>query len=227
MNKSAFKNISCESCINRNNSLFASLNNKEVELLQATKRCSVYKKNQPIFIEGSIPRGVFCIHKGKVKVFTRGQEGKDQIIFVAKSGKIVGLRALFSGDPYVVSASTLEDSHICFIDKSDFLNMMDTNMTLRRGVMKELSKELATRVEFITNMAQKSVRQRLASILLILADFYEDDPINFTREDLANFVGTAPETLIRLLKEFKEDGIIASKGRKITVLDKNQLLQIN
>lgn len=227
MNHCNTKHISCETCVTRKNSLFSSLENGEITHLDQSKKCSFYKKNDPLFIEGSIPRGVFCIHDGKVKVFTRGKEGKDQIVYVAKQGEIVGFRALFSGDPYVVSAATLEESNICFVSKADFLDMMDNNHTLRNGVMKELSKELASRAEFITEMAQKSVRERLASILLILQDFYEDEPINFTREDLANFVGTASETLIRLLKEFKEDGIISSQGRKITVLDKGRLLQIH
>jgi CRP/FNR family transcriptional regulator len=188
--------------------------------------CNYYKKNQPLFVEGSFPRGVFCLNQGKVKVFTRGDEGKEQIIHIAKAGDVIGFRSMFSGEPYKVSASTLEESNICFIGKEDFLLMMDSNPILRNGIIKELSKELGERAQFITNMAQKSVRERLAFSLLILSDIYGEEEINLTREDMANFVGTATETLIRLLKDFKEDEIIEIHTRKLQIVDRDKLLRI-
>jgi CRP/FNR family transcriptional regulator len=139
---------------------------------------------------------------------------------------MVGFRAMFSGDPYNVAAETLEESNICFIAKDDFLNMMDTNITLRNGIIKELSKELSDRASFITNMAQKSVRERLAFALILLKGVYEPEPINLSREDMANFVGTATETLIRLLKDFKEEGLIEVQTRKMVVLDAKKLMDI-
>jgi CRP/FNR family transcriptional regulator len=178
-------------------------------------------------LEGSTPRGVFCLNSGKVKIFARGEEGKEQIIHLSAGGEIVGFRAMFSGEPYKVSATTLEECNICFISKSDFLDMVDTNVTLRNGIMKELSTELADRATFITNMAQKSVRERLAFSLILLQDVYKDEMINLTREDLANFVGTATETLIRLLKDFKEEKLIQTHARKIEILSKEGLLKVS
>jgi CRP/FNR family transcriptional regulator len=133
---------------------------------------------------------------------------------------------MFSGEPYNVAAETLEESNICFIGKDEFLSMMDSNPTLRNGIIKELSKELADRAEFITNMAQKSVRERLAFALILLMNVYENEPINLSREDMANFVGTATETLIRLLKDFKEEGLIEVQTRKMIVLDAKKLMDI-
>ena len=104
--------------------------------------------------------------------------------------------------------------------------MIDTNASLRNELLKEFSKELGERAEFITNMAQKSVRERLAFVLLILKDVYVEEPINLSREDLANFVGTATETLIRLLKEFKEDGYIDIATRKLTILNESGLFKL-
>lgn len=220
------KHVTCETCLSRNKSLFSNFNCQDVGTLDSQKACNYFKKNQPLFIEGSIPRGVFCINEGKVKIFTRGNEGKEQIIHIAGAGEIVGFRAMFSGEPYSVSSTTLEEANICFIGKSDFLNLVDTNQNLRNGIMRELSKELADRATFITNMAQKSVRERLVSALLILDDIYEDEMINISREDLANFVGTATETLIRLLKDFKEEGLIQTHTRKIELLDREALHRI-
>jgi CRP/FNR family transcriptional regulator len=104
--------------------------------------------------------------------------------------------------------------------------MMDSNPVLRNGIIKELSRELSDRADFITNMAQKSARERLAFTMIIMLDIYEKEPINLSREDLANFVGTATETLIRLLKDFREEGIIEVHTRKISVLNKKKLFSI-
>lgn len=220
------KHVTCESCKVRSNSIFSHLNEGEVDGLDHHKSCNFYKKNQSLFIEGSFPRGVFCINHGKVKVYALGDEGKEQIVHIGKEGEVVGFRAMLSGEAYKLSASTLEDSNICFVAKDDFLNMLDTNVSLRNSILKELSKELGERAVFITNLAQKSVRERLAYSLTLLADVYGEDPINLTREDLANFVGTATETLIRLLKDFKEEGFIDIQTRKIYILKKNELLHL-
>lgn len=220
------KHVSCDTCGARKSSLFGNFCDHEVSQVDENKSCAYYKKGQPIFIEGSFPRGVFCLNQGKVKIFTRGDEGKEQIIHIAKEGEIIGFRAMFSGEPYKVAASTLEECNICFIGKEDFLNMIDTNPTLRNGIMKELSKELGDRAIFITNMAQKSVRERLAFALLILGDIYGDEQINLTREDMANFVGTATETLIRLLKDFKDEGMIEIHTRKLEIIDNKKLMQL-
>jgi CRP/FNR family transcriptional regulator len=220
------KHISCEQCSVRRDGIFSSLAQDEVCDLDGHKSCHFYKKNQAVFLEGSYPRGVYCVNHGKVKIYTRGDEGKEQIIHIAKEGEVIGFRAMFSGDPYKVSASTLEDANICFVGKDDFLSMIDTNTSLRNMIMKELSKELGDRAQFITNLAQKSVRERLAFALLILKNVYGNEPINLSREDMANFVGTATETLIRLLKDFKEEGLIEVQTRKLTILNYDALVRL-
>ncbi|MBC9811250.1 Crp/Fnr family transcriptional regulator [Crocinitomicaceae bacterium CZZ-1] len=220
------KHLTCENCRSRKDSLFSHFNCEETACLNSAKSCNFYKKKQPIFLAGSLPRGVYCLSEGKVKVFSIGEQGKEQIVHIAKDGEIIGFRAMLSGDPYQVSAETLEDCNICFIAKDEFLNMIDTNPTLRDNVMKELSKELNTRTKLLTNMAQKSVRERLAFSLVYLDKVYSEESINLSREDLANFIGTATETLIRLLKDFKEEGLIEIHTRKLTLLNRPGLLRI-
>jgi CRP/FNR family transcriptional regulator len=220
------KHVTCEKCAVRNSGIFSNLSNDEVCDLDGHKSCNYYKKHQSLFVEGSYPRGVFCINQGKVKIYALGDEGKEQIVHIAKEGEVVGFRSMLSGEPYKLSASTLEDANICFVSKDDFLNMLDNNTSMRNAVLKELSKELGERAIFITNLAQKSVRERLAYALMILQDIYGEEPINLTREDLANFVGTATETLIRLLKDFKEDGYIEVQTRKVFVRDLDGLIQL-
>jgi CRP/FNR family transcriptional regulator len=221
-----FRQVSCSTCHQRKENLLGGLGCDEISHIEDHKSCNYYKKNQSLFIEGSYPRGVFCINEGRIKIYKRGNEGKEQIIQIAKGGDLVGFRTMFSEDVYKVSAETLEECNICFISREDFLSLMDSNPTLRKGIIKELSTELADRANFITNMAQKSVRERLAFSLLLLMDIYEGEAINLSRDDMANFVGTATETLIRLLKDFKEEALIETHARKITVLDRNKLMSI-
>ncbi len=220
------KHVSCASCSVRESGIFSAIHGNDVSEFDVHKSCHFYKKNQSLFVEGSFPRGVFCINHGKVKIYALGDEGKEQIVHIAREGEVVGFRSMLSGEPYRLSASTLEDANICFVAKDDFLNMLDTNVTMRNSVLKELSKELGERAIFITNLAQKSVRERLAYSLLLLQDVYGEEPINLTREDLANFVGTATETLIRLLKDFKDEHLIDVQTRKVFITNKEALLQL-
>jgi CRP/FNR family transcriptional regulator len=223
----SYKHITCSTCLAKSNSLINKLNETEQAELEESRGCSYYKKQDALFVEGSYPRGVFCLNHGKVKVFARGDEGKEQIIHIAKPGEIIGFRAMLSGDPYRVSAETLEECAVCFIAKDEFFKMIDTNSEFRNEIIKGLSKELGERAVSITDMAQKSVRERMAASLLQLQDIYGEDPINLSREDLANFVGTATETLIRFLKEFKEEGLIEIQTRKVFILNSTKLHQLS
>jgi CRP/FNR family transcriptional regulator len=223
----SYKHITCSTCLAKSNSLINKLNETEQAELEESRGCSYYKKQDALFVEGSYPRGVFCLNHGKVKVFARGDEGKEQIIHIAKPGEIIGFRAMLSGDPYRVSAETLEECAVCFIAKDEFFKMIDTNSEFRNEIIKGLSKELGERAVSITDMAQKSVRERMAASLLQLQDIYGEDPINLSREDLANFVGTATETLIRFLKEFKEEGLIEIQTRKVFIVNSAKLHQLS
>ncbi len=218
-------NIMCQECEIRDCTPFKAMTDMELEEVNKVKKMINVEKGEELFHDGGVPRGVYCLNKGKVKIYKVGEEGKEQIIHIAKEGEIVGFRAMFSEDKYNVSATALEDCNICFIDSDSFFNLVDNNKTLRRTILKELSSELAYRADLLTSMAQKHVRERVAYSLLFLDDIYNGDMINFSREDLANFVGTATETLIRLLKELKEENVIQTHGRKIEILNKEELLR--
>lgn len=208
-----------DACNLNNLSLFKSLCSNEAAELEHVKKCSHFKKNQEVFTEGSYPKGVFGIKSGKIKVFSTGETGKEQIIRIAKEGDVVGFRAMFSEEPYKLSAKTLEETDICFIKIVDFMEHLRNEPTLLQAVLKELSKESGDRAAFIKTMAQKNVRRRLSVILLVLDDVYSNHLINLSREDLANFVGTSTETIIRLLKEFKEEKLVDIQGRIIHLID--------
>ncbi len=225
--------IACEDCQVKGISKFSGLCAEDLNKINYNKSCTAYKKGQIIFHEDTRPLGVFCINKGRLKVYKTGDDGKDQIIQVAKSGDMVGYRAMIGEDLYPVTAEALEDVQVCFVPKSEFLRLMEESTDFSKMLLKEACHELSMMTEMLTNLAQKTVRERLAVSLLMLKDIYidEENPvepaeINMTREDLANIVGTATETIIRLLHDFKEENLIKTNGRKIMVLDAQRLVKV-
>ena len=178
------------------------------------------RRNDIIFSEGKFPKGIYRVHSGLIKVYKHGDDGKEQIIQICKPGDVVGFRSVLSENPYNLNAAALEENTVvCFVSKDDFNHYRETHPKLQNRLIQELSSELQESADFITNMTQKSVKQRTAIALLFLNDIYEDRPINISRDDLANMVGTATETLIRLIKQFKRDSILQVKGRKMVVID--------
>lgn len=222
----------CEHCEARHKSIFCDLHADELEIMEYAKGCTTYKKGQLIFGEQGWPLGLFCINSGKVKLSQSGVDGKDQIIRLAKDGDILGYRALLSGDRYSNSATALDDSNICFIPKDVFFKLIEKNAGLSLQVMRMLSENLKNAQQRITDMAQKPVRERLAEALLFLKETYgyEADGktlnVPVSREDLANMAGTATETTIRLLSDYKQEGLIELPGRKIVLINLPKLIKV-
>lgn len=217
----------------KSESVLMDLPAEDVELLTANKTEQLYSKGEIIFREAGYPSGIFYIIEGKVKKYKVDKEGREQIIYVANQGEILGYHAILSEDRYPDSAAALEKSRIAFIPKEDFLNTLQQSAVLSKRLLKTLSHEFAVLANSISAFAQKSVRERLALQLIILREKYKVNfqpgmpvEINISRNDLANIVGTVRESAVRILTEFKEAGIVQTKGRKIIVLDVNQLIKI-
>lgn len=233
-NKIATASVACEFCQSHHRSLFGSLPKEEMDTLEMGKTCTRYKKGQVLFHEGTRPLGVFCVNSGRIKVYRLGMDGKEQIIKVSASGDLLGYKALLSSQHYNLSAEALDDCVVCFVPKEDFLKLLKPGSSFYMDLLKAVCEENGEMATKMTQMAQRSVRQRAALTLLMLNDTYGleqhqegDIEINLTREDLANIVGTATESLIRLLNEFKKEGLIETKGRKIRILDPKGLLLVS
>lgn len=217
----------------KSESVLADLPLDDFELLTANKIEKVYKKGEIIFWEGAYPAGIFYIIDGKVKKYKLDKDGREQIIYVANTGELLGYHAILSEDRYPDSAATIEESKITFIPKDDFLDTLQQSEVLSRRLLKTLSHEFAVLANSLTMYAQKSVRERLALQLIIIREKYKVNfqpgmpvEINMSRDDLASLVGAARENVVRVLSEFKEDGILETKGRKIIVLDVKKLIKI-
>jgi CRP-like cAMP-binding protein len=206
---------------------------EELEMLFAHTTEHLYSKGQVIFREGAYPTGIFFIKEGKVKKYKVDKEGREQIVYVANTGELIGFHALLAEERYPDSAAVLEDSKIVFIPKDDFLDVLNTSKVLARRLLKTLSHEFAVFANSLALFAQSSVRERFAMQLVLLREKYKqnfvpgmDVEINMSREDLASLVGTVRENILRILKDFKEEGILETKGRKIIIKDIKKLLSI-
>jgi CRP/FNR family transcriptional regulator len=223
--------LACEFCQSNHRSLFGSLSDSERKSVGVGKTCTKYKKGQVLFHEGTRPLGVFCVNKGRIKVYRLGIDGKEQIIKISASGDLLGYKALISDQHYNLSAEALDDCVVCFVPKEDFLELLKPGGSFYTDILKAVCEENGIMASKMTEMAQRSVRQRAALSLLMLKDTYGIEheqegeiEINLTREDLANIIGTATESLIRLLNEFKKENLIETKGRKIRILNSKGLL---
>jgi len=212
---------------------FSILSPVDLQSVQNMKVVELYKKGALIFQEGTKPNGIYCINSGNIKIYKHGSDGREHITRLAFSGEFVGLKALLTGNLYSVSAQALEDSVICFISKNDFFELTIRYTEFTKAIVSVLSKQLVDAEEKMVSLAQKPVKERLADSLLFLYQQFSSHQkdrisayLNLTRQDLANIVGTSPETVIRLLTDWKESNIIAIKGRKIFILDELKLRKI-
>jgi CRP-like cAMP-binding protein len=217
----------------RSNSVLEGLPKEELAYFESKMITHKYKRGQNIFVEGTIPNGIYFLKKGKVKKYKSDQDGKQQIIYVCNEGELLGYPALICEEPYPDSAAALEESLVSFIPKKDFLHILDKSPQFSKKLLINLSHEFGVLVNSIATFAHKSVRERLALSLLILKEKYKvnaekDKPVEIVlpREDLANIIGVALETLVRLLHNFKDEGLIETEGRKIRILDLKRLVKI-
>jgi CRP-like cAMP-binding protein len=222
----------CDKCAFEINSVFRFLTRDETDRLNFEKDFRHYKRGDILYQEGNRISGFFCINSGIIKVFKTGVDGKEQIIRFARRGEIIAYRSVLSNEPACTSAKVVEDCQVCFIPAELLIQFVKTNPSFAFEIVKLTCHELAEANSYITDIAQKTVRERVAEVLLnLVKDFGLDDQkylrISLTREELANIVGTATESVIRLLSEFKSDGLIELNGRKIKVLDLNGLDKIS
>jgi CRP-like cAMP-binding protein len=220
----------CSVCLAKSCNCFAKLPPEDRAYISSFKSSTFTKRGQIIFHEGRTPQGVYCLNEGKVKIYRLGSDGKEQVVRIVTPSNFFGLRALISGWNYSTSAVTLEDSVVCLIPKRAFLKISLKYPDVSHCLMVFLSSMLEDAESKLLSLAQKPVRERLAETLLALHEVFNknggNNHINLSRTDLANIIGTATECVIRLLSEFKDDNIIDINGRKISILNFEELKKI-
>ncbi|HEX2787613.1 MAG TPA: Crp/Fnr family transcriptional regulator [Ignavibacteria bacterium] len=219
----------CDKCFSNHDNVFCKLTHEQIKEMDHEKTCTIYPKNTNVFNEGNMPFGLYCINRGKIKVFQSKRGGKKYIIRLAKEGDILGYRALISGEAYTGTATVLEEATLCFVPKKLFFDFLKSNSDFSSKLIQLLSNDLKNTEKKLATMALKPVRERMAETLLMLNEFYGIDSegfikISISREDIANIVGTATETVIRILSEFKSEKMIELINKRIKIVDSEQLI---
>lgn len=217
----------------RTESIVRRLPPKEAKLLKDQMIRMEVKKDKVIFKEGYYSKGVYILRKGKVKIAQLNRDGEEQIAYIYNKDEIMGYRPLLCTEVHPVTATTLEDCVISFIPEKYFIQVLDQSLALSRQLLINLAHEFSVWINTMSILAQQPVRERIAFILLILNEKYkkegkEDAPaiINLSRQNMANYARTTIETLARMLRHFKDEKIITTEGRRITVLQPDELKRI-
>ena len=198
--------------------------------LEEGMRQKKYKAGKLIYREGTVPKGLFILRKGKVKVYLTTQIGRKQIVYLYTAGEIFGYRPILSNEPHPVSAMALEDCVCDFITREHFMQCMAESDELTNALLVSLSHEFTIWVNVISVFAQFPVRSRVALGLLVLREKYKikgkSGEINLSRNDLASYVGSVKESVVRVLQEFKRKKWVETQGRKIRILKPDDLKSI-
>lgn len=187
-----------------------------------------FKKKQVIYAEGKNPRRLFYIEKGRVKISKKNNEGKELTVSLLNEGEFLGYTALFAGSVYRDSAKAMEETDIVTIPREDFDQLINDNKQVAQKFIQLLAKNVWEKEDQLIGLAYNSLRKRVAEALIQLHQKFKRETqkqfsINISRQDLANIVGTATESLIRTLSDFKNEKLIQIKAGNITILDEKQL----
>jgi CRP-like cAMP-binding protein/CheY-like chemotaxis protein len=202
---------------------------EELKRLPENRKTKVFKKKEIIFYEKNFPSGLYFINKGKVKTFKSNDEGKDYITGLYKEGDFLGYVALLEDSNYSETAMALEDTEVSIIPREDFNDLMYKNRDVSNKFIRMLSNDLKAQEERLVKLAYNSVRKRVADSLMMLYKRYKKSEnedtfkMSVSREDLASMVGTAPESVIRVLSDFKSEKIIEIQASNITILNPAKL----
>lgn len=227
------KSTGCESCSSRCKSIFCDLDMASLSFISQSKVTNEYKKGQIVFAQGNPPFGLYNIQSGKVKIYKLGSDGKESIVRIAGPGDVIGHRNLFSKEIYTVSAMVIEDASICFFDKKYIYTVLESKPSVALNLIEKLSQDMGDAHDRNASLSQKSARERLAELFLSFRKNFgveEADgrcrlEIKLSRDEIASIVGTAHETIIRLISEFKEEGILEQERKTIFIKDEEKLLE--
>ena len=218
----------CENCIVRQFNALRAMSKEELKKVSDSKITKKIKKGEALFEEGDKLNGVFCVRNGISKLSKLSENGKDQIVKLATKGEVIGQRSVIAEECANLSATAVEDMEVCFIPKDSITSTLQNNPNFTLEVLRHMAHDLREADDVIVNMSQKTVKQRVAEAFLYLRNnFGEDDEgflaLTLSREDISNVVGTATESAIRIISEFKKKGLIHTSGKRIGIKDEKKL----
>lgn len=182
------------------------------------------KAKDAIYREGAYPREIYYIKKGRIKNVRMNEDGKEYITQVWVEKDFFGVISAMNEVQYSHSAVSSENYELVTIPIDEFKKLMNTNVELANRFIRIFAGNIETKENELLEIAYGSVRSRLAEGLLKLAETYAErlnEGIPLTREEIAQFIGSAPETLMRTIRDFKEEGLVTTNGTKIVPVVSN------
>jgi len=217
-------------CHIKENTLFTDLSAGQLEAFKDVVVFMPYKRREVILLEGDECRGLHIIRTGRVKLIRSSPTGKEQIIKILNPGDLLGFEVFYGGLYYTNTAVAMDDSELCYIGGSDFFRILEKEPEISRKLILALGRELHDAYERIGHLGLLSAREKLAHLLHTLAVDYGvkvDGGIKLnlklSRLEIAELLGITQETSIRLLKSFKEQGIIEIKRKEIIIKSPGEL----
>lgn len=181
-----------------------------------------FKKKQVIYAEGNHPLQLFYIKKGIVKTFKCNSEGKELITGIYGEGEFLGYVALLEETVYRDIAVAVEYAELAVIPKDEFEFLMETDWQIARQFINMLAKDISEKEKLLLGLAYNSLRKKVAEALILLSKKYKD-AIKISRDNLAAIAGTATESLIRTLGEFRQEKLIDISEGYITIVNEAKL----
>ncbi len=203
-------------------SIFKHLNIDELDQIDMYKACQFFRKGDFLYKENTYPNGLYCISSGRVKLVNSGENGREHILKIIQAGDVTGENAIFSNNPYHNSAVAIEDTYVCFIPKDSFMHMLKKSPMLTLDVLQSMAQTVENSQEKQKDLAQRTVKERLANALLYFKNTYGENMeqylnIKLSREEIADFIGTSTETVIRLLSDWSGENIISLNKKQIRI----------
>lgn len=220
-------------CHIKENTLFTGLNDAQLDAFKEVVITNHYKKRELVFMEGDDCTGLYIIRTGRVKVVRSSSTGKEQIINILNPGDLLGFEVFYNGRIYRNTAVVMEDCELCYVEKHAFFKILEQEPAIAKKLILSLGRELNHAYERIGNLGLLNAREKLAHLLFTLASEYgvkEDGGVKLnltlSRLEIAELLGITQETSIRLLKGFKEEGVLEIRRKEIIIKSLSRLKEI-
>lgn len=221
-------------CHIRENTIFTGLNDAQLDAFKDVVIISSYKKREVVYLDGDDCSGLYIIRTGRLKLVRSSSTGKEQIINILNPGDLLGFEVFYEGRTYRNTAVAMEDSELCYIEKNAFFKILEREPDISKKLIISLGKELNHAYERIGNLGLLNAKEKLGHLLYTLASEYGVKAdggvtlnLTLSRLEIAELLGITQETSIRLLKSFKEDGILEIRRKEIVIKSMSRLKEFS
>jgi len=227
----SIKTIAEQANKNINEFITTVMNTSNVQLVSNEREVYDFKKKDIVYTEGNKPKAVYYLVKGKVKVYKSNEDGKELITNIHTSGDFFGYNCVLENISHPETAKVLEDAEIMFIAVEDFISLLVNDTQVARQFIKIITKNILEKEQRLIGLAYNSLRKKVAYGLMQVYDKYKNDENNngtlvISRENLAQLIGVATESLIRTLADFKTEKIVDIEASKVIILDEQRLREM-